>query len=88
MQAQTDRLCVSSPFSVVGVTGGRSEGLVPTVRMPDLKIIILPAQVLTQHSVGLVQLDKLAVQRWVGRVPVWVQLRGVTVMRSTDQTKE
>lgn len=84
----TNRLCVSSPGSVAAVAGGRSEGLAPAVWMPDFDVVLLPAQVLTQHSVGLVQLHKLAVQRWVGWVTVWVQLHDVTVMRSTDQTNQ
>lgn len=77
--------CVSSPGSVACVTGGRSEGLASTVWMPDFEVVLLPAQVFTQHSVGLVQFNKLAVQRWIGWVTVWVQLQDVTVMRSTDQ---
>lgn len=84
----TNRLCVSSPGTVAAVAGGRSEGLAAAVWMPDFDVVLLPAQVLTQHSVCLVQFNKLAVQRWVGWVTVWVQLHDVTVMRSTDQTNQ
>lgn len=77
-------MCASSPGSVAGVTIGRTEGLAPSVWAPDFEVILLPAQFLAQHPVGLVQLHKLAVQRWVGWVAVRVKLHDVTVMRSTD----
>lgn len=71
--SQSDRLCVCSPGSVGGVTGGRSEGLSSTVA--DLEVVLFPARLFAQHSVGLVQLHKLAVQCWVWRIAVWVQLQ-------------
>lgn len=61
---------------IVGcVSGGRCEGLTLSVRLCDSEVILLPAGVFTQDSVGLVQLNKLAVQRWVVWVSVWVQLQ-------------
>lgn len=66
--------CESPPGSVAGVTGGRTEARAPTVGMLNFNVILLSAQLLAQHPVGLVQLHKLAVQRRVGRVTVWVQL--------------
>lgn len=80
--------CASSPGSVAGVTRAGSEDLTSTVWMPDFEVVLLPAQVFAQHSVGLVQFNKLAVQRRVGRVTVWVQLHDVTVMRTTNQTHQ
>ncbi len=62
----------------------RSEGLAPTVLISDFKVILLPAQVLAQHSVSLIQLHKLAVQRWVGWVTVWVQLHDKWVSNSNE----
>lgn len=70
----TNSLCLSSPGTVTCVTGGRSKGPALAIRMPDLSVVLPSAQVLTQHSVGLVQLHKLAVQCRVGWVTVWVQL--------------
>lgn len=85
-KAQTDRQCVSSPGSVAaGVTGGtRSEGLAPTVRMSYFEVVRLPARLFAQHPVGLVQLHKLAVQRRVGWVAVWVQLHDERINYSND----
>ena len=67
---------MSSPGFVAGVAGGGSEDLASTVRMPDFDVILLPAQPFAQHSVRFVQLHKLAVQRRVGEVAVWVKLQG------------
>lgn len=77
-------MCASSPGSVAGVTIGRAEGLAPGVRVSDFEVVLLPAQLLAQHPVRLVQLHELAVQRWVGWVAVRVKLHDVTVMRSND----
>lgn len=73
-QAQTDSGIISSPGCVACVTGGRSEGLATTVWMSHFEVILFPAPIFAQHSVGLVQLHEEAVQRWVGWVTVWVQL--------------
>lgn len=68
-------MCLSPPVPVAGIAGGGSEGLAATVWMSDFEVILLPAQLLAQHPVGLVQLHKLAVQGWVGRVAVWMHLQ-------------
>lgn len=52
--------------------------------MSDFEVILLPAQVFAQHSVGLVQLHKLAVERWVGWIAVWVQLQNTWVSYSDE----
>lgn len=66
------------------MTGGGSEGLASTVWTSDFEVVLLPALVLAQHAVGLVQLHKLAVQRWVGWVTVWVQLHDEWVSYSNE----
>lgn len=55
----------SSPASVAGVSGGRSEDLSTTIRLSYFEVVLLPTQIFAQHPVGLVQLHKLAVQCWV-----------------------
>lgn len=67
-----------------GVSGGRAKGLTLSVRLREFGVILLPARVLTQDPVGFVELNKAAVQSWVGWVTVWVQLHGDTF--STKQT--
>lgn len=68
------------PGVVGGVSGGRTKGLTLSVRLREFEVILLPAQVLTQNSVGFIKLNKLAVQCWVGWVAIWVQLHGDTVV--------
>lgn len=70
-----DRLCGSSPASVAGVTGSRSEAPIIIIWMTDFKVILLPALAFAQHPVGFAQLHKLAVQRRVWWVTIRVQLQ-------------
>lgn len=64
------------PGVVSGVTGGRAKGLTVSVRLPEFGVVLLPARVLAQDSVGFIKLNKLSVQRRVGWVTIWVQLHG------------
>lgn len=72
------------PGAVGAVSGGRAKGLSLSVRLREFDVILLPARVLTQDPVGFIKLNKMAVQRWVGWVTIWVQLHGDIV--TTKQT--
>jgi len=50
----------------------------------DFEVVFLPAQLFAQHSVGFIQLHKLAVQPRVGRVAVRMQLRDENVKVSEE----